>query len=187
MSPLSERSFFPKRCNPQPSPQTAISGKATRRTPHAGPNIVKVSTMEAGPRSGEVMMNASSGPSPLLGVSRESPAARLPSRILESRPRQSSAWNRLCHPGKRSRRPLTACDEPLHTGGKYQPDSERARRIANKRRTRSKSRASPILTLSKRDSPGLPLLDTISVTITDVGREEVSFRAAGKFRRIFAA
>ena len=38
-----------KRCNPEPSPRTAVSGKATRRTPHTGPDIVKVSTMEEGP------------------------------------------------------------------------------------------------------------------------------------------
>ena len=41
-----------------------MSGKATRRAPHTGPNIVKVSTIEAGPSSDEVMMKASSGPSP---------------------------------------------------------------------------------------------------------------------------
>jgi NAD(P)-dependent dehydrogenase (short-subunit alcohol dehydrogenase family) len=57
-------SFLPKRCNLQPSTQTAMSGKATRRTPHTRPIIVKVSTIDAGPRSAEVMMKASSGPSP---------------------------------------------------------------------------------------------------------------------------
>ena len=34
------------------------------KTPHTGPNIVKVSTMEEGPRSDDLMMKASSGRSP---------------------------------------------------------------------------------------------------------------------------
>jgi hypothetical protein len=48
-----ECSFLPNRCNPQPSPQTAMTGRNTRRSPHTGPNIEKVSMIEAGPRSAE--------------------------------------------------------------------------------------------------------------------------------------
>ena len=111
----------PKRCNPQPSPRTAMSGKATRRTPHTGPNIVKVSTMEEGSRSDDVMMKPSSGPSPapwrFRGIARGHGCHGAP---WQSRTSQTAAWNRLRHPGRGSRHPMAAFDEPLHAGGPTQ-------------------------------------------------------------------
>ena len=111
--------------------QTAISGKVTRRTPHTGPNFVKVSRMEAGPRSAEVMMNASSGPSPALwrfsGIASGTVVIEHPGKAAPT----EQHLQQLRHPRKRSRRPMTACDQPLHTGGKHQSESERRRRMAN--------------------------------------------------------
>ena len=79
------------------------------------------------------MMKASSGPSPAPWCFRGIAGHGCHREPWQSRTSQTAAWNRLRHPGRGSRRPMAAFDEPLHADGKDQSESERRRGIANQR------------------------------------------------------
>ena len=86
---------------------------------------------------------------------------------------------------------MTAKDETLYTGGKRQPDSERRCGIAKQTCKLVPDRKHHQFLLDpellQEGIHSFLLLDTSSITDTSTAGEEISFCAARKFRRIFAA
>jgi hypothetical protein len=83
---------------------------------------------------------------------------------------------------------MIARDQPLHTGGKYQPDSERRGRIANGTDELIPNRQHRQFLLTGSCSERVSTASFIDISsVTGTAGEEVSFRAAGELRRILAA
>ena len=109
------------------------NGSATgrrRTTPVGSPHRAKHREGEhdgGRSRSDEVMMKASSGPSPapwrFRGIASGTVVIEHPGKAAPAR----AAPGQLRQPGEGSRRPMAAFDEPLHAAGKHQSQRTQAR------------------------------------------------------------
>ena len=162
----------PKRCNPQLSPRTAMSGKATRRTRHTGPNIVKKSTMEEGDDEGE--QRAVTGSLAFQGNRQGHGCHRAP---WQSRTSRSGPWNRLLPPRRAIAAQWLRSTSHCMPAESISPRANAGAASLTNRRIRSRSSTFLFLHVaescfSRASTASLP--ETSSVTVTRTAGAEVS-------------